>query len=1178
VHPGSEPAVAGAGFLSGGGAMGALLRAHDWSASPLGAPAAWAQPLKTVVGMMLAARQPMCLVWGPARTLLCNDGYAEAIAGSQPAPGRAVLDRADIDSAVATLVERAYGGDAAHSDELAEAPFAFSCTPVRDEADRVAGALCVFAAGCRSGEGPGDADARYRQIVESAEDFAIVGLDPDGIVTAWNRGAERIVGYTAREAIGRPGAVMFTPEDRAAGVPEREMARARAVGRAVNERWQQRKDGGRFWSSGFLTRLDEGTGYAKIFRDRTAQQEAEAALRESEARFRLMADAVPQIIWITDRHGHMEFLNRQFADYTGAAGQSWAPAEMAANFIDPADGPQVVAAWTVALESGEPFDVEHRIRSAAGDNRWFLARAEPYRDPETGDIVRWFGISVDIHDRKMAEAALRESEARYRTLFETIDEGFCVVEFIDGPRGPLSDYLHLEANPAYLRHAGIADIVGKTGRAGLTESEADAWVAIFRGVLETGTPVRFERALEATDRYLEVACSRVEPAARRQVAIVFQDVSARKRAERGLRELNETLESQVAERTAERDRMWDISPDLMLVIDFGGRFRRVNPAWTALLGYAPGELVGHHVNEFVLAADHAATADAYQTAAAGGRPVIENRYRHRDGSTRWIAWAAAPAGDMTYATGRDITAEKEREAELAARNAERDRLWQLSQDMLARADYAGGMSAVSPAWTRVLGWSEAELLTRSYASFMHPDDMPPTVHAIARMAETRQPTRFENRIATRDGGWKHIEWTVTPELDGENFVAVGRDLSLNKAREGELEQAREALRQSQKMEAVGQLTGGLAHDFNNLLASISGGLQVLKLKLQRGQYSGLERYIEIGESSVRRAASLTQRLLAFSRRQTLDPKPTDVNRLIAGMEDLVRRSVGPTVELEVVNADDLWPTRVDPSQLENALLNLCINARDAMMPGGGRLTLTTANKQVGEEGAEQDLPAGEYITLCVADTGSGMPPEVVARIFDPFYTTKPLGEGTGLGLSMVYGFVRQSDGQVHVHSEVGVGTTMCLYLPRHAGAAQAEAQSQAGAAAIASGHGETVVLIEDERALRDIIEEILGDAGYRVLMAHDGPGGLQILDSDARVDLLVTDVGLPGGLNGRQVADAARLRRPDLKVLFITGYADTAVVGNGRLDPGMEVMTKPFEIGALANKVRALLDGPLPRA
>jgi PAS domain S-box-containing protein len=492
--------------------------------------------------------------------------------------------------------------------------------------------------------------------------------------------------------------------------------------------------------------------------------------------------------------------------------------------------------------------------------------------------------------------------------------------------------------------------------------------------------------------------------------------------------------------------------------------------------------------------------------------------------------------------------------------------------MLARADYKGRMSAVSPAWTQALGWSESDLLTRPYASFMHPEDVPPTLDAIKRMAETRQPSRFENRIATREGGWKHIEWTVTPELDGENFVAVGRDLSLNKAREAELEQAQEALRQSQKMEAVGQLTGGLAHDFNNLLASISGSLQVVKLKMQRGQHSGLERYVDIGESSVRRAASLTQRLLAFSRRQTLDPKPTEVNRLIAGMEELIRRSIGPMVELDVVHAQDLCPTKVDPSQLESALLNLCINARDAMMPGGGKLMIQTANESIDERSAERELRPGQYISIRVSDTGSGMPPDVVARIFDPFFTTKPLGEGTGLGLSMVYGFVRQSGGHVRVHSEVGAGTTMCLYLPRHVGAAPSEERVEA--VHIESGEGETVLVIEDEPAVRVIVEEVLRDAGYRVLTARDGPTGLQVLNSDTRVDLLVTDVGLPGGLNGRQVADAARVQRPSLKVLFVTGYADTADVGNGRLEPGMEVLTKPFEISALANKVRALIDAP----
>ncbi len=387
----------------------------------------------------------------------------------------------------------------------------------------------------------------------------------------------------------------------------------------------------------------------------------------------------------------------------------------------------------------------------------------------------------------------------------------------------------------------------------------------------------------------------------------------------------------------------------------------------------------------------------------------------------------------------------------------------------------------------------------------------------------------------------------------------------------ELARAEEALRQSQKMEAVGQLTGGIAHDFNNLLQGINGSLELMQKRLAEGRLGGIERYIGAAQGAARRAAALTQRLLAFARRQTLDPRPTDVNKLISGMEDLIRRTVGPDVEVEVVGAGGLWTTKIDPSQLESALLNLSINARDAMAPVGGRLTIETANRWLDERAAkERDLAPGQYVSVAVTDTGTGMAPDIVARAFDPFFTTKPLGEGTGLGLSMVYGFARQSGGQVRIYSELGKGTTMCLYLPRFQGAADVAEAVVADVAA--PGAGETVLVIDDEPTIRMLVVAVLEENGYAAIEAGDGASGLRILQSDARIDLLITDVGLPGGMNGRQVADAARVDRPGLKVLFITGFAENAVVGNGHLLPGMEVITKPFELSALGHKIRDLID------
>ena len=517
-----------------------------------------------------------------------------------------------------------------------------------------------------------------------------------------------------------------------------------------------------------------------------------------------------------------------------------------------------------------------------------------------------------------------------------------------------------------------------------------------------------------------------------------------------LRRLNETLEARVDERTAERDRLWEASPDLLTVMSIEGIYRRVNPAWTTILGLAPEDILGRFATSFAHPDDLPASNAAFEEATAAPLRTFDNRFRHKDGSYRWISWVAAPSETEVFAIGRDITAAKEAEAALAA--------------------------------------------------------------------------------------------------------------------------AEEQLRQAQKMEAVGQLTGGLAHDFNNLLAGISGSLEMIGVRITQGRIADVDRYVTAAQGAARRAAAVTHRLLAFSRRQTLTPEAVDINRLMADLVDLVRRTVGPAIAVETVGAGGLWTTLVDPNQLENALLNLCINARDAM-PDGGRITIETGNKWLDERVAqERGLSPGQYVTVCVSDTGAGMDKAVIERAFDPFFTTKPIGVGTGLGLSMVYGFAKQSGGHVRIYSEPGEGALVCLYLPRHRGEATLEVERTEGPHDWRSAHGGTVLVIDDEPTVRMLVADVLTDLGYGCIEAGDGAAGLRVLESDTTVDLLITDVGLPGGLNGRQVADAARALRPALKVLFVTGYAENAVLSHGHLDPGMQVLTKPFGMDALAERARRMIE------
>ncbi len=632
------------------------------------------------------------------------------------------------------------------------------------------------------------------------------------------------------------------------------------------------------------------------------------------------------------------------------------------------------------------------------------------------------------------------------------------------------------------------------------------------------------------------------------------------------------LERQVIERSSERGTIWQVSPMLLSVIDMtDGRFSRVNPAWTATLGWAEEELAGAPYVDFVHPDDLAPSYAAFEEVRRG-IPVLhfENRYRAKDGSFHWLAWVAVPENGKLYSTTRDVTQEKEQERLLAERTRERDRAWRLSQDLLVVVDTEGRLVSINDAWTRLLGWSETELVGFLAQDLVHPDDLGPTLQTFAGIRKAPLVSPYECRVRHQDGGYRWFAWTGSFE-DGQVF-ASGRYTSPEHEQAEALARAEEALRQSQKMEAVGQLTGGLAHDFNNILAGLSGSLEMLQTRIEQGRFDAVDRYVNAGMGAIKRAAALTHRLLAFSRRQTLDPKAIGVNRLVSGMEDLIRRTMGPGIDVEVVGAGGLWNTLVDPNQLENALLNLCINARDAM-PDGGRLRIETANVSLdAREAAEWELPPGPYVSLCVTDSGTGMAPDVIAKAFDPFFTTKPLGEGTGLGLSMIYGFARQSNGQVRISSAVGRGTAIYLYLPRHEGQADGENGAAAAAATHPSGAGEIVLVIDDEPIIRMLIADVLADLGYVGIEAADGASGLRLLQTLPRIDLLITDVGLPGGLNGRQVADAARTTRPDLKVLFITGYAENAAVGSGHLERGMRVVTKPFGMDDLANKIRSIMD------
>ncbi|QXH49524.1 PAS domain-containing protein [Pseudomonas fakonensis] len=646
-------------------------------------------------------------------------------------------------------------------------------------------------------------------------------------------------------------------------------------------------------------------------------------------------------------------------------------------------------------------------------------------------------------------------------LCEHMAEGLCIVELIDGPHGPLSDYRYVYANAACTRHTGLRKVIGNTLRE-TVPGEADAWIGHYTSVLHSGEPKYIEQRLQMTGRNLALSIHRLEPASARRMAVLFHERTAAWESRADLLHLNQQLGQQVDEAQAQHKlfaQLVDSSLASVMVVDRDMRVLAINRTarQTFLALGLPEPLLGVSFRDYP--------------------PVFPQA------KAQLLAlWERALAGEVFV---ENVTLQ-----------------------------------------------------------------IPP--------AERHYEMRF-NLLRDAQG-----------VMLGAYLFAY--DISQRVAEQRRLRDTEQALRNAQKMEAVGQLTGGIAHDFNNLLGGISGALELAGMRLDQGRGEDARNLLGIAQQNTARAAQLVQRLLTFARHQTLQPRLIDLHTLLQGMQPLILTSLGEHITLVDLTQPGQWQACVDPSQLENALLNLCINARDAM-PGGGTLTLACANLSLSQaQGEALQLPGGDYLQLKVLDNGSGMSESVSARAIDPFFTTKPLGQGTGLGLSMVYGFVRQSGGQLHIYSSPGQGTRVHLYLPRHIGSAEVPAAASLQPAPAPENLGACrVVLVEDDPILRVVIGEVMLDQGHQLEAFGTGIEALDALREGPAPALLITDIGLPGGLDGRKLALQALVLHPELRILFITGYDQAQALADFPLTDAMASIGKPFQLEAMLAVARGLL-------
>ncbi len=824
------------------------------------------------------------------------------------------------------------------------------------------------------------------------------------------------------------------------------------------------------------------------------------------------------------------------------------------------------------------------------EDTWWTFSFSPLYGEQDG-VAGAFCVTKEVTSLITAQERLARENERLIALFE---KSPLFIAFLRGP-----DHCVELVNPGYSNLIGRREVTGRPIVEALPEVLDQGYLRLLDEVYRTGEPYIGSKVA------YDSGIAESEGSPLHIVDVVFQPVRGDDGEVCGIFVQGLDITPQVAlERhlsltEARHRQILDSARDYAIVAtDLDGNITLWNSGASETLGWSEAEVLGKHADLFYLDEDRASRRFEHnmREALLSGGLSGERWLRSRSGKKIWAHGAMTVLrGEENQAVGyvvvfRDRTAE--RDASEALAQSER-RLGAL----VAAATQS--LYSVSPDWQHVeqiyRQGDMAELKATGgnwREQLIHPEDRPAVELAIAHARELASPLEVEHRALLPDGSVRWVQLRAVPLMDSEGNVSewfgAASDITDRRvaqerlqqltatleervqARTEELMAMEERLRQGQKMESLGQLTGGIAHDFNNMLTAVSMGLELLEMRVGQGRLEDLGRYVEMARTGADRAAALTQRLLAFSRRQTLAPSAIHVSAMVNGMLDILSRSIGPSIEIEtrLEAVEDV--VRVDAPQLENALLNLCINARDAM-PDGGRISIETELSHVDDGLAERlALTPGAYVRLSVRDTGTGMDASVVEKVFEPFFTTKPIGQGTGLGLSMIYGFTRQSGGQVGVDSIPGVGTTMHLYLPQSTADADDRIQ-EAPALSLTTSPGRSVLLVEDEAAIRTLVKEVLSSLGHRVTEAANGSDALAVLASEKHFDLLITDVGLTGSLNGRQVADAGRQRRPTLPVLFITGYAASVAVGAGQLESGMEILTKPFAAGELERRVTELL-------